>query len=80
MSNHVENNKSYHQYLVEFICSVYRMVAVLSAAIKEPDDIARRMHLNPYGNSDPTPDMLQLKGWVNSLLAGSTQNEMRRGG
>ena len=56
------------------------MVAVRSAAIKEPDDIARRMHLNPYGNSDPTPDMLRLKGWVNSLLAGSTQNEMRRGG
>jgi hypothetical protein len=78
MSNHVENNKSYHRYLVEFIWTVYSMVAVRSAI--KPDDIATRMHLNPYGNSDSTPDMLQLKGWVNSLLAGSTQNKMRRGG
>jgi len=61
-----------------FVRSTAAMVAVLSAI--KPDDIARRMTLNPYGNSDPTPDMLRLKGWVHSLLAGSTQNEMRRGG
>jgi hypothetical protein len=36
------------------------------AAIK-PDDIARWMQLKAYGNSDPTPDMLPLKGRANSL-------------
>jgi hypothetical protein len=54
------------------------MVEVLSA-IKPDDIIARWMQLKAYGNrSDPTPDMLPLKGRVNSL-AGSIQNEMRRG-
>jgi hypothetical protein len=67
MSNHVENNKSYHQYLVEFICSVYSMVAVLSAI--KPDDIARRMHLNPYSNSGYAAAQRMgefTAGWVNS--------------
>jgi hypothetical protein len=67
-------------FLNSFVWSTAWWLEVLSA-IKPPDDIVPRwMHLNPYGNSDPTPDVLPLKGWVTSLLAGSTQNEMRHGG
>ena len=75
MSNLVETNKAYHRYLVEFMTflhpnagydatSVYS-VEVLSAI--KPDDIARWMQLKAFGDSDPTPDMMPLKGRANSL-------------
>ena len=75
MSDLVEHSKAYHGYLVEFMRfhapdAGYDETTVFSVEVLseiKPNDITRWMQLKAFGEPDPSPDALPLKGRANSL-------------